>query len=325
MGNSTSKNINNGEISESDETIKTELAQLNESCKLNNIPYYFSDRLRLSSLCPIFIGCKSDKKEEQDIPKPEFILKTVRYDTEYQKFRINEEINIINRLSNEPNIIHFLDDFDLSYKDQNCKFFVTNYYVDSDLYEFVQKNKDLTEDEKCYIIYQMLEILQSLKKLKILHNDIKLENFIMKSVSPPKILLTDFDFAEIINKSSCHKRGTIPYTAPEILRDEPHDYEADIWSLGVCAFYFLFEVFPFNFKKAKLFDKNHIMSCLENNELVRPKGNDVSDDAWEFVSELLKKDQTERITVEKAINMNWFKNKKFPEDSTSNEKENIKN
>ena len=291
MGNSTSKNINNGEISESDETIKTELAQLNESCKLNNIPYYFSDRLRLSSLCPIFIGCKSDKKEEQDIPKPEFILKTVRYDTEYQKFRINEEINIINRLSNEPNIIHFLDDFDLSYKDQNCKFFVTNYYVDSDLYEFVQKNKD----------------------------------FIMKSVSPPKILLTDFDFAEIINKSSCHKRGTIPYTAPEILRDEPHDYEADIWSLGVCAFYFLFEVFPFNFKKAKLFDKNHIMSCLENNELVRPKGNDVSDDAWEFVSELLKKDQTERITVEKAINMNWFKNKKFPEDSTSNEKENIKN
>lgn len=121
--------------------------------------------------------------------------------------------------------------------------------------------------------------------------------------------MTDFDFAEIINKSSCQKRGTIPYMAPEIFKDEQHDYEADIWSLGISVFFLLFKIFPFDFNQYKLFDKSHIMSCIEKNELVRPK-TEVSDDAWNFVSKLLEKDQNDRITVEKALKLDWFINNK---------------
>lgn len=329
MGSSNSIQKNSCQSTKgSDDFIKEELDQLNKSCKLNNIPYYFSDKLRLSSLCPIFIGygiknaneCneqKTEPNEEENSQKngddsksekvPKFVIKTIRNETEYQKYRFQVELNIINRLSNEPNILHFIDNFDLPYKEQNCKFVVTKYYDNSDLYEFVTKNDKLTEKDKCNIIYQILQILLSLKTRKIVHNDIKLENFIMKSISPPKILLTDFDFSEIINKSSMQDRGTMPYTAPEIMRYEPHDYEADIWSLGICVYFLLFNSFPFNFDKSKLFDRSHVLSCIENNELKRPDVV-VSDDAWDCVCELLQKDQTERITVENALKLNWFKN-----------------
>lgn len=306
MGNSASNHIEREESSDSsDELKKEELNQLNDSCKHKNIPYYFSDRLNLCSLCPIFIAYNSNNENDKD-SKQRFVIKSIPNETEYEKFRIQEELKVIDRLSNDPNFIQFIDHFDLPYNNENYKFLVSYYYEDSDLHEFITKKDQITEKDICYIIYQMLEILQSLKNKKIVHNDIKLENFLMKSTSPPTILLTDFEFAEIINKSSCQCRGTVPYMAPEVLYNECHDYEADIWSLGICSFYLLFKKFPFNFERSRLYDRSRILESIENNELERPDI-PVSDDAWNCVCQMLEKEQSDRITVEKALRLNWFK------------------
>ena len=258
MGSSISKSQECKEVESSDGELKTDILQLNDQCKIKKIPYFFSDIIKLDSSCPVFIAYDSKYGNINDKTAPQLAVKLLPNETEYDQFRIQEELNVINRLSNNSNFIQFISHFDLKYRGENYTFFVSNYYKNSDLYEFSLKNNHLKEDDKCYITFQMLTILQTLKNKKIVHNDIKLENFLVKSTLPPTILLIDFDYAQIINKCSCSCNGTIPYMSPEVLYNEQHDYAADIWSLGISVYFLLFKSFPFNFNQYNLYNKTAI-------------------------------------------------------------------
>lgn len=60
---------------------------------------------------------------------------------------------------------------------------------------------------------------------------------------------------------------------------------------------------------------NMFIACIEYYELNRPCEK-VSDEAWECVSRMLVKDPSERITVEEALKLNWFRNIEYQKEES---------
>jgi hypothetical protein len=93
-------------------------------------------------------------------------------------------------------------------------------------------------DENMIRIYtqQILEGLTFLHSKSIVHQDLKWANVLVNSSG--EIKLSDFGWARIIERSMSNwdiyksLKGTVPWMAPEILRQKPSDWRADIWSLG---------------------------------------------------------------------------------------------
>ena len=87
--------------------------------------------------------------------------------------------------------------------------------------------------------------------------------------------------------------GTPLYIAPEVLTST-YGIECDIWSLGVCLFYFLTGKHPF--------DGNDMDDLFENIKVGYfqiPEG--VSKAAKDLIEKMIEVDVEKRITAEKAL------------------------
>ena len=96
----------------------------------------------------------------------------------------------------------------------------------------------------------------------MVHRDIKLENILLKQKTNEPQSACDFEFkiADMglakhnfemtIRQTIC---GTPMYMPPELLREEPYNAKADVWSVGILAFYLVAARFPFDVQtKAEL-------------------------------------------------------------------------
>ena len=240
------------------------------------------------------------------------------YESDEEQYLLKRELHIMDIIADESLFIKYIDSFDIIYHERPHKFLVMNFYNNFDLFEFeISPNTNVQPfsiDEKIYIAFKMLKMLQRLKQRRILHHDIKLENFLLKKRSPIELILTDFETAEEINKYSTSFAGTIIYMAPEILltSDHTHDYQADLWSLGVTLYGLFSHCHPFyidiNYSK----DLDYVRNCILRNNLINPYGL-IPDNVWECISAMLIKDPKQRITVEQALQLEVFKNMKYAE------------
>ncbi|KAF8489874.1 kinase-like domain-containing protein, partial [Russula emetica] len=73
-------------------------------------------------------------------------------------------------------------------------------------------------------------VVNHLHSLGIIHQDIKLENVMVKNDG--HVVLGDFDLASntLKTRSVC---GTLPYMAPEVLRNMEYSYSVDWFLYGV--------------------------------------------------------------------------------------------
>ncbi|XP_055950020.1 serine/threonine-protein kinase 10-like [Argiope bruennichi] len=103
----------------------------------------------------------------------------------------------------------------------------------------VDLEKPLTESQIRYLCHEVCEGLQFLHEHKIIHRDIKAGNILLTMDGGVK--LADFGVSAK-NKHTLQRRdsfiGTPYWMAPEVVlcetfRDNPYDYKADIWSLGI--------------------------------------------------------------------------------------------
>ncbi|MBM2840949.1 MAG: Tetratricopeptide repeat protein, partial [Bacteroidetes bacterium] len=101
-----------------------------------------------------------------------------------------------------------------------------------------------------HILLQTLGVLSYIHCQGILHFDIKPENLLLISVGGenglPLVKLTDFGFSTKQDSSiDLPLRGTIEYTAPELLKHEPFDHRIDLYSLGATLFHLIEDRCPF--------------------------------------------------------------------------------
>jgi len=115
--------------------------------------------------------------------------------------------------------------------------------------------KDLSYEDKIWVMYQICEIVNLLHKKKLYHRDLKPEN-IMMNMQTKNIKLIDFGTAKIATKTvtfTSKAVGTTFYMAPDYFDfEEDNDDDkpiqntgkVDVWSLGCMISEMLSGIFP---------------------------------------------------------------------------------
>lgn len=90
--------------------------------------------------------------------------------------------------------------------------------------------------------------VSSIQKVGIVHRDLKHLNILITIIDgKPVPKITDFGMAAKLRGSETITRlaGTIGFMAPEVMLDQPSDFKADVWSLGVILFALVSSGVPF--------------------------------------------------------------------------------
>ncbi|XP_010536320.1 PREDICTED: serine/threonine-protein kinase TIO isoform X2 [Tarenaya hassleriana] len=158
-----------------------------------------------------------------------FIMKQGKSDKDIQNLR--QEIEILRKLKHE-NIIGMLDSF------ENAReFCVVTEFAQGELFEILEDDKCLPEEQVQAIAKQLVKALHYLHSNRIIHRDMKPQNILIGSGSVIK--LCDFGFARAMSANTVVLRsikGTPLYMAPELVREQPYNHTADLWSLGVILY-----------------------------------------------------------------------------------------
>jgi homeodomain interacting protein kinase len=157
------------------------------------------------------------------------------------------EVGILSRLgqenADEYNLVRAYEVF--QHKNHTCLVFEM---LEQNLYDFLKQNKFSPLPLKCIrpVVQQVLFALSKLKKLGLIHADLKPENIMLVDPvrQPYKIKVIDFGSASHVSKAvqSTYLQSRY-YRAPEILLGLPFCESIDIWSLG-CVMAELFLGWP---------------------------------------------------------------------------------
>ncbi|KAF8393518.1 hypothetical protein HHK36_021762 [Tetracentron sinense] len=159
-----------------------------------------------------------------------FILKHGK--SEKDILNLRQEIEILRKLKHE-NIIEMLDSFE-----SPQEFCVVTEFAQGELFEILEDDKCLPEEQVQAIAKQLVRALHYLHSNRIIHRDMKPQNILIGAGSIVK--LCDFGFARAMSTNTVVLRsikgildGTPLYMAPELVREQPYNHTADLWSLGV--------------------------------------------------------------------------------------------
>ncbi|XP_010671457.2 serine/threonine-protein kinase TIO isoform X1 [Beta vulgaris subsp. vulgaris] len=158
-----------------------------------------------------------------------FIMKHGKSDKDLHNLR--QEIEILRKLKHE-NIIEMLDSFETAQE-----FCVVTEFAQGELFEVLEDDKCLPEEQVKAIAKQLVRALHYLHSNRIIHRDMKPQNILIGSGSIVK--LCDFGFARAMSMNTVVLRsikGTPLYMAPELVREQPYNHTADLWSLGVILY-----------------------------------------------------------------------------------------
>ncbi|CAE7716603.1 CPK2 [Symbiodinium pilosum] len=230
-------------------------------------------------------------------------LKAMCKDKIQDETMLRNEISI-HKVTDHPNILRLLEIFE----DDKNLFLVTELCGAGDLWRLLQANQDefsasmISEEEAFEILKQVLNSVGYLHSRGIVHRDLKPGNFLccapdsdavdQKNVAGKIRIIKLADFGV---SSCCHvkhrltrKCGTDGFMAPEILRHQPYDEKADIFSVG-CILHWLLTGHP---PKARE-DGSYVMSKIRLNF--------VSDEARALLEQLTRPNPEDRPSAEEVL------------------------
>ncbi|KAJ4831260.1 hypothetical protein Tsubulata_044914 [Turnera subulata] len=158
-----------------------------------------------------------------------FIMKHGKSDRDIHSLR--QEIEILRKLKHQ-NIIQMLDSFE-----SPQEFCVVTEFAQGEVFEILEDDKCLPEEQVQAIAKQLVRALHYLHSNRIIHRDMKPQNILIGAGSVIK--LCDFGFARAMSMNTVVLRsikGTPLYMAPELVREQPYNHTADLWSLGVILY-----------------------------------------------------------------------------------------
>ncbi|KAJ1978997.1 Serine/threonine-protein kinase [Dimargaris xerosporica] len=157
--------------------------------------------------------------------------------------RVLREANLCRILGDRhPNILRLK-----IFRVTDSHFFLFYEYVDGVTLSDRIGRTGLSEAKAREYFREVVEAIGYCHAYSIIHRDLKLENIMIDNHSK-RVKLIDFGLANFYDRDSMLKTacGSIPYTAPEILRGDKYvGPEVDIWSLGVLLYVLITGMLPF--------------------------------------------------------------------------------
>lgn len=219
------------------------------------------------------------------------------------------EIDILRRLSH-PNVIRLYDVFETS----DDIMLVTEICTGGELFDRIkqQPNGSYTEKDAQQVLRQICTGLAFLHQSKVVHADLKPDNFLF--VNPSKdspLRIIDFGMSKFVKRRQYFHslRGTPYYIAPEVIKGQ-YNEACDMWSFGVVMFVMIFGYPPFHADS----DQEIFRLILDGFSPVVKKGYRAhfpaaipcSDSAKDLLARLLTSDTAKRLTAEEALAHDWL-------------------
>ena len=158
------------------------------------------------------------------------------------------------------------------------------------------------------IILDISNALKTLNDLGIMHRDINPYNIFIKNFEEDKeevmAKLGNFCCAIFIEDNKSEPIGTIPYTAPEILKNLEYDEKCDLWSLGVTLYVLYFGRHPFEHKY--LINLNSMIENIHSEKFLLLKSGFPSFDI--LLNRLLQRDPKKRMSFDEFFDFVFDKN-----------------
>ncbi|XP_039096564.1 myosin light chain kinase, smooth muscle isoform X7 [Hyaena hyaena] len=218
-----------------------------------------------------------------------------------EKENIRQEISIMNCL-HHPKLVQCVDAFE----EKANIVMVLEIVSGGELFErIIDEDFELTERECIQYMRQISEGVEYIHKQGIVHLDLKPENIMCVNKTGTRIKLIDFGLARKLENAGSLKVlfGTPEFVAPEVINYEPISYATDMWSIGVICYILVSGLSPF-------------MGDNDNETLANVTSatwdfddeafDEISDDAKDFISNLLKKDMKNRLNCTQCLQHPWL-------------------
>lgn len=283
-------------VSDDDEEKEPEYRDvvIKKDCSVKDF-YDIEDRLGTGKFGQVF---KLVEKSSKKVWAGKFIKAFSQKDKE----NVRQEIGVMNSL-HHPKLVQCVDAFE----GKSDLVMVLEMISGGELFErIVDEDFELTEREVIKYMLQIIDGVQFIHKQGIVHLDLKPENIMCINKTGSKIKLIDFGLARRLEDSGSLKVlfGTPEFVAPEVINYEAISYPTDMWSIGVICYILVSGLSPF-------------MGDNDNETLANVTSatwdfedeafDEISDQAKDFISSLLKKDMRARLTCAQCFEHSWLK------------------
>lgn len=227
--------------------------------------------------------------------------KFYRARTSKERVAARKEIELMNSL-HHPKLVQCL----AAYETRSEMVMVMEYIAGGELFErIVDDNFEHTEPTSARYMQQILEGMQYVHKKNIVHLDLKPENIVCVDTTGTRIKIIDFGLASELEegKPLMVMHGTPEFVAPEVINYEPVGLETDMWSIGVICFILLSGESPFQGNNDA---ETLALVTAARFEFDQESFEDISDQAKDFISSLLKKDHRCRLSCTEALAHPWM-------------------
>ena len=211
--------------------------------------------------------------------------------------RLEREFEMLAQF-NHPNLIMVSEIFE----SDNNYYTVMDYCEEGELFNYIVKNKYLSEEESAFFYYQLINGLEYIHSLGIVHRDLKPENLLLTKDHILKII--DFGLSNYFKEGQSRYLytpcGSPCYASPEMVTGNSYDgIMIDVWSTGIILFAMLCGYLPFEDKNnEKLFKK--IAECkIEYPEYI-------SEEARDLMKQIIVPNPKERITINDIKKHNFY-------------------
>ncbi|XP_077144797.1 myosin light chain kinase 3 isoform X1 [Ranitomeya variabilis] len=229
--------------------------------------------------------------------------KIIKVKAPKERDEVKNEINVMNQL-NHVNLIQLYDAFEC----KNDLTLIMEYLDGGELFDRItDESYHLTELDAIMFTKQICEGIYYLHQQYILHLDLKPENILCVSRTGNQIKIIDFGLARRYKPREKLKVnfGTPEFLAPEVVNYDFVSFPTDMWSVGVITYMLLSGLSPF-LGESDAETMNYIVNC--NWDFESETFDQVSEEAKDFISRLLVKEKSCRLSAGQCLKHEWLVN-----------------
>jgi serine/threonine protein kinase len=241
-----------------------------------------------------------DNLLNRDVAIKQIILSDDDTDDRVRK-RMHDEAAVHKRVSasHPKHLIRFIDAVD----HERGLMIISEYYPSRSLESLLRESAGPVDERQALgILAATAKGLECIHEAGVVHRDLKPSNVLLGEDGGLKIC--DFGLAALIEAQDSLSLGSVRYMAPELLRSEPADARADLYSLGMIGYEMLSgrEKFDNAFRTVLRDQRNQSMRWMKwhtNSRVTAPPLSELNPELPEHLAELvhrlMEKDPARRV------------------------------
>uniref|UniRef100_A0A1B6BZW6 Aurora kinase n=1 Tax=Clastoptera arizonana TaxID=38151 RepID=A0A1B6BZW6_9HEMI len=214
---------------------------------------------------------------------------------DHMQHQVIREIEIQGHLSH-PNILKMLTYF----ADDRSIYLVLEFAGGGELFKHLQDQPHhrFTENKAARYTYQVADALNYCHSHNVIHRDLKPENLLLSIDGDIKLA----DFGWSVHAPSSKRKtlcGTLDYLPPEMINNLTYNEKVDNWCIGILCYEFLYGNPPFESENSQTTYTRITSLDIKWPQVIKPGARDL-------ISQLLRKDPSERLSLTKVMKHYWI-------------------